>query len=132
MTSNNEILGVVLGGWIEGLRLRDLGLVERHLHPDAVWQGVRENLVCRGRDDVLENLAQAQGRLPDVHGLELSAHGDQVLLGVRSPDLTEVAGETLHEAIYNVFTIADGLIARIDDFRTRDEAIAAMRSPRDG
>jgi ketosteroid isomerase-like protein len=65
---------------------------------------------------------------PEVDGIELSAHGDQVLFGVRSRDLTEVAGEPLDGEVYNVFTIAEGLIVRMDEFKTREQAVEAMRA----
>jgi hypothetical protein len=102
-------LKIVFAGWVDALRRHDLEAVERHLHPDAVWQGLRPDLVCGDRAAVLDNLRQDQGWLPDVASIELHADGDQVLFGVRSPDLVEVAGEQLDEQIYEVFTIADGL-----------------------
>jgi catechol 2,3-dioxygenase-like lactoylglutathione lyase family enzyme/ketosteroid isomerase-like protein len=125
---SNANLGVVLDGWIGPLRRHDLDALERHLRPDVVWQGVREDLACPDREHVLQNIRSTAGRLPEVESIDLSADEDQVLLGVRSPDLTEVADAILDGAIYNVFTIQDGLIARIEDFRTREEAVAAMRA----
>ncbi|HTN25179.1 MAG TPA: VOC family protein [Solirubrobacteraceae bacterium] len=127
---SNANLGIVLDGWIDALRRHDLDALERHLRPDVVWQGVRDDLSCPDREHVLGNIRSTAGRLPEVEGIDLSADGDQVLLGVRSPDLTEVANAILDGAIYNVFTIQDGLIARIEDFRTREEAVAAMRAHR--
>jgi predicted enzyme related to lactoylglutathione lyase len=127
MTPRNGNLEVVLGGWIEGLRRNDPALIERHLHPDVVWQGVRPDLICRDRAAVLDNVGQENGWLPEVEALELVCDGDQVMLGVGSPDLTEIAGEILDEQIYNVLTIADGLIVRMEEHRTRDEALDAMR-----
>src|SRR3954468_1860422 len=102
MSPRNENLEVVLGGWIEGLRRNDPDLIERCLHPDVIWQGVRPDLICRDRADVLDNVGQDKGWLPEVDALELVADGDQVMLGVRSPDLTEIAGEILDGQIYNV------------------------------
>lgn len=128
---NNVNLGIVLDGWIEALRRHDLGAVERHLHPDVVWEGVREDLRCPDRDHVLENLRETGGLLPEVEGIELCAAGDQVLFGVRSPDLVEAGGEPLHGEIHNLLTIRDGLIVRMRDFKTREQAIAAMRAHQD-
>jgi ketosteroid isomerase-like protein len=126
MSLRNDNLEVVLGGWIEGRRRSDADLIARHLHPDVVWQGLRSDLVCRGREQVLENVRNGAHE-PDVEALELIAGGDQVMLGVHSPALTDIAGEHLDGRIYNVFTIADGLIVRMDEYRTRDEAREAMR-----
>src|SRR5882724_201950 len=130
MSLRNYNLEVVLGGWIEGRRRNDADLIERHLHPDVVWQGVRPDLVCRDREQVLDNVRTGTWK-PDVEALELVAEGEQVMLGVRSPDLTEIAGEILDGQIYNVFTIAEGLIVRMDEYRTRDEALEAMRVRRE-
>jgi hypothetical protein len=46
-------------------------------------------------------------------------------MGARGPSLTEVGGEPLEEQIFNVFTLREGRIARIDDYRRRSEALAA-------
>jgi ketosteroid isomerase-like protein len=128
---SNANLGLVLDGWIDALRRNDLEAIERHLHPDVVWHGVREDLVCPDREHVLANIRSNGGRLPEVDGIELLADGDRVLFGVRSPDLVEVAGEPLDGEIYNVFTLADGLIVRMDEFKARADAIAAMGERRD-
>jgi hypothetical protein len=130
MSLRNDNLEVVLAGWIEGRRRNDADLIERHLHSGVVWQGVRPDLVCRNREQVLDNVRNGAWK-PDVEALELVAQGDQVMFGVRSPDLTEIAGEILDGQIYNVFTIADSLIVRMDEYRTRDEALTAMRARRE-
>jgi catechol 2,3-dioxygenase-like lactoylglutathione lyase family enzyme len=131
MAMLNSNLEVVLVGWVDARRRDDLATVERHLHPDVVCQGLREDLVCRDRAEVLQMIRAGEGSVPEVEGIELSTDGDQVLLGVRSPDIVEVAGETLDGAIYNVFTIADGLIVRIDEFHTREQAAGAMGAHRE-
>jgi len=46
-------------------------------------------------------------------------------MGARGPSITEVAGEPLGGQIFNVFTLRDGRIVRIDDYRGRTEALAA-------
>ena len=89
---------------------------------------MRPDLVCPGRQAILDNVRSSNGWLPDVSGIELHADRDRVMLGVRSPDLIEIAGETLDGQINDVFTIAGGLIVRMDEYRTRDEALDAMRA----
>jgi catechol 2,3-dioxygenase-like lactoylglutathione lyase family enzyme len=128
MSVRNDNLEVVLAGWVEARRRNDLDTIERHLHPDVMSQGLRPDLVCGNRDAVLDNIRAGNGWRPDVSGIELHADGDQVMLGVRSPDLTEVAGERLDGQIFQVFTIADGLIVRMDEYRTREEALDAMQA----
>lgn len=131
MTEISSNLEVVLVGWIDALRRNDLGTIERYMHPDVVWQGLREDLVCPDRAHVLENVREAGGRLPEVQGLELSADGDQVLVSVRSPDFTEIFGEVLDGEIHTVFTIGDGLIARMEEFKSLAAARDAMRAHHD-
>src|SRR4051812_32455819 len=129
MSLRNDNLEVILGGWVEARRRNDADLMRRYLHPDVVWRGVRPDLLCRDRDEVIASVGD--GWRPDIEALELVAEGDQVMVGVRSPDLTEIAGEMLDGQIYNVFTIADGLIVRIAEYRTRDEALAVMHARRE-
>jgi ketosteroid isomerase-like protein/catechol 2,3-dioxygenase-like lactoylglutathione lyase family enzyme len=131
MPGKNELLGIVLDGWVDALRGHDLATIERHLRPDTVWQGVRSDLCCPDRTHILANLGRDGGQLPEVDGIDLYAAADQVLLGVRSPDLTEVGGEPLDGEIHSVFTIDAGLIARIEEFKTRGEALAAMQAHRE-
>ncbi len=131
MTTQDSNLELVLAGWIDALRRNDLDAVAEHMHPDVVWQGVRPDLVCADRDHVLANLRAANGYRPAVEAIELLAERDQVLVGIRSPDLTEIGGESLDGKIYDVFTIQDGLIVRIDEFKTRDAALEAMHTHRD-
>lgn len=131
MPGKNELLGIVLDGWVDALRGHDLAAIERHLRPDTVWQGVRPDLCCPDRTHILANLDRGGRQLPEVDGIDLYAAADQVLLGVRSPDLTEVAGEPLDGEIHSVFTIDAGLIARIEEFKTREEALGAMRAHRE-
>ena len=47
------------------------------------------------------------------------------MLGIVSPDLVEVADEPLPGQVWDVFTVRDGVIARIDEFKTRAEALDA-------
>jgi hypothetical protein len=131
MSTKNDNLELVLAGWIDARRRDDVDAVRRYLHPDVVWQGVRPDLVCPDRDHVLANLRDNNGYRPDVDALDLLADDDQVLLGIRSPDFTEIAGEILDGQIFEVFTIEDGLIVRIDEFKTRDAALETMRQHRD-
>ncbi len=131
MATINSNLEVVLVGWVDARRRNDLATIELHLHPDVVWQGLREDLVCRDREQVLDTIREGEGTLPEVEGIELAAAGDQVLLGVRSPDIIEVAGEVLDGEIYNVFTLTEGLIVRMEEFHTREQAADAMRAHRE-
>ena len=130
MTATSSNLEVVFVGWIDARRRNDVDTIERYLHPDVVWQGLRDGLVCPDRAHVLENVRRAHGRLPDVQGIELSADGDKVLFSVRSPDFTELFGVQLDGELHTVFTIDHGLIVRMEEFRSRAAATEAMRAGR--
>ncbi len=95
------------------------------LDPDVTWQGVREDLVCHGREEVVEIFRWGLDEHREIDALEFIRGGDRVVVGVRAPTLTEVAGEPLEGQIFNVFTLRDGRITRIDDSRRRSQALAA-------
>jgi ketosteroid isomerase-like protein len=97
------------------------GLLDR----DVTWQGLRKEWVCHGRDEVLETFGRGLEARREIDTLEFTRAGDRVVLGVRGPSISEVGGEPLEGQIFNVFTLRDGQIVRIDDYRRRGEALAA-------
>ena len=126
MSVKQRNLELVLDAWVEAIRRRDLEAVAAGLAPDVVWQGVAPHLRCPDREAVLGNLRQAFEDLPAVEAIELVATEEQVMFGVRSPGLVEIAGEPLYGGVYDVFTIKGGLVVRIDEFKTREEAMHAL------
>jgi hypothetical protein len=50
----------------------------------------------------------------------------RIVLGVRGPGLGEIADGAIDDQIYNVFTIDQAKITRIEDYRDRDQALAAV------
>jgi len=52
-------------------------------------------------------------------------------MGVRGPSLDEVGGEPLGGPIFNVFTLSNGRIVRIEDYRLREEALEAAEVDED-
>jgi ketosteroid isomerase-like protein len=114
----------VLVAWLDAMRRQDLQALSRCYAPGVVWRGVAPDAVCHDREEVLDLLAEqlAEG-LPQVHALEMIAGDDAIVLGVRSPDLTEVAGVPLPGQIFNVFTVADGRIVAVQDHTGRAAAL---------
>src|SRR5205807_1399433 len=55
MSLRNDNLELVLAGWIDARRRNDVETIERHLHPDVVWHGLRPDLICANRAAVLDN-----------------------------------------------------------------------------
>ncbi|MHB8488210.1 MAG: nuclear transport factor 2 family protein [Candidatus Dormibacteria bacterium] len=111
-------------------RRRDLDGIAAGLDPDVVHQGVRPELVCNGRAAVLERVAASFDSLDTgVERLELNAAGEAVVVGISGPRFREIP--FLDGELYMVFRVRDGMILRIDDYRTRDEALhaAGAQSP---
>ncbi len=118
--SNVEI---VLGDWVDALRRGDFEAITARLDPHVKWQGVRPELVCPDRNAVLELLPRLG--LSEVEAIELIGAGDKVVLGVRNPELQEVAGVQFRGQVFNVITLRDGRIVHIQDYTRREDALKA-------
>jgi SnoaL-like domain len=114
-------------------RRRDLQAIEAGLDPDVVHQGVLPELVCNGRAAVLERMAASLGDGDSgIERLELHAAGENAIAGIAGPRFREIP--FLHGEIFMLFTMRNGQILRIDDYRTREEAFRAaeVRAPQAG
>jgi hypothetical protein len=105
----------------------DMESLATQLHPDVVHQGVSEELVCRGRDEVVARITATGGGGAGIDHLELVDAGDRVIVGLAGPRFREVPW--LQGQLFIVFTVRDGLIVRMDDHRTRAEAFTAAGAP---
>jgi ketosteroid isomerase-like protein len=126
-----ENLETVMIDFFGALRGGDFEAAAVLLDPDVAWQGLREEWVCHGREEVIETFRSGLEERRDIDGLEFTRGGNQVVLGARGPSMTEVGGEPLEGQIFNVFTLRDGRILRIDDYRRRAEALAAAGVTKD-
>jgi ketosteroid isomerase-like protein len=111
--------------WLDALRQGDLDAVQRLLTPDVVWHGVSPDLVCVGRDEVLEVLREQLPVRCDADALELLRAPNHVVMGTRSDHLPQPDGIDLRGQVYNVFEQRDGAFATIRDFTTRADALDA-------
>ena len=93
------------------------------LDPDVSWQGLREEWVCRGRQEVIETFRWGLEQHREIDALELTRGGEQLMVGARGPNMGP-AEEPLGQ-IFNVFTLRTGRIVRIEDYRGRSEALSA-------
>src|SRR5215217_7200423 len=125
MTTPEDNIKTILADWLDALRRQDLDAVERRMAPEVFWQGIREELVCEDRDRAMELLREQQREDYGVEALELVATEEKVMLGVRSTQLQEVGGVPLGGQIFQVFTLRDGVIVRMDEYERRGEALAA-------
>ena len=125
MRTPEDNIKTILVDWLDALRRHDLDAVERRMAPEVFWQGIREELVCEDRDQAMEMLREQQREEHGVEALELVATEEKVMLGVRSTQLREVGGVPLGGQIFQVFTLRDGVIVRVDEYERRGEALAA-------
>ncbi len=116
-------LEIVLGDWVDALRRGDFEAITARLDPHVKWQGVRPELVCPDREAVLDLLPRLG--LSEVEAVELIGAGDKVVLGVRNPELQEVAGVQFRGQVFNVITLRDGRIVDIQDYTRREDALKA-------
>jgi ketosteroid isomerase-like protein len=105
-------------------RMGDAGAIGASLDPDVVHQGVVPSLVCNGRDAVMERMhSRIEGIDSGIERLELIAAGERVIVGIAGPRFDEVP--FLDGEIFMLFTLRDGRILRIDDYRSREDAVRA-------
>lgn len=108
-------------------RRRDIMALTEGLDPDVVHQGVVPSLVCNGRDAVVERVRSSFDEDDrGIERLEFLAAGDHVIVNIAGPRFREVP--FLEGEIFMLFTVRDGRIARIDDFRTRGDALLASQA----
>jgi ketosteroid isomerase-like protein len=107
------------------LRRGDSDAAAALLDPEITWQGLHEDWVCHGREEVMDTFRSGLEERRALEAIEFTTSGDHVVLGVRGPGIVEVGGEPLGGQIFNVFTLRDGRIVRIEDYRGRGEALAA-------
>jgi len=122
-TNGQENLETVLLDYLGAIRTGDDEAIRAVLDPDVTWQGLHEEWVCHGPDDVIETLRQGLKLRRDVTALEFIRAGDQVVMGVRGSAIDEVGGELLDGQIFNVFTVRNGRIVRIEDYRSQAPAL---------
>ncbi len=120
-----ENLERVMIDFFGALRRGDVDAATALLGPDVTWQGLREDWVCHGPKEVLETFRAGLEQRRDVDALEFTRAGEQVVLGARGPSIGDVEGDQPAGQIFNVWTLRDGRIVRIDDYGRRSDAFAA-------
>ena len=125
MSTPEDNIKVILADWLDALSRQDLDAMERRMAPEVFWQGIREDFVCEGREAAMELLREQQREEHGVEALELVGTEEKVMLGMRSTQLQEVGGVPLGGQIFQVFTVREGIIVRVDEYERRGEALAA-------
>jgi ketosteroid isomerase-like protein len=122
-STGQENLETVMIDFFGALRRGDFEAAAGMLDADVTWQGLREEWVCRGREQVIDTFRWGLEQRREIDALEFIRGGEQVVLGARGTNIGP-AEEPLAQ-IFNMFTLRDGRIVRIDDYRGRREALAA-------
>src|SRR5438876_1001413 len=122
-----ELLEKARGGF-EAWQRGDLAALEELLDPDVdlLWWEPGE-WDCHSRDDVLRLLRERyeEGFAGGRH--ELIDGGDDVLITVSYP--SEVGGPGWPDETATVITFRDGKAVHMQQYRTREEALAAGKPP---
>jgi SnoaL-like protein len=116
-------------GWLDALRRDDLDSLRAMLDPEIVWQGLREDVVCHGPDEVADTFAGERDAYAEIEVLELIGAERHAVMHASGGDIREVAGVPVPDGIYNLFAIEGGRVRRIDDFADRGKALAAAGLP---
>jgi ketosteroid isomerase-like protein len=116
-----EIARRGLAAWQEG----DLATVESILDPSVQWAWYEPgDWYCKDRNDVMQAIRErfeqgfARGAIEYIEG-----DTDTVVV-VAHP--REIGGGDWPEEAATVLTFTDGLVTKMRDYRTKDEALAAI------
>lgn len=112
-------------GWLDTLRRDELQALKATLEPEIVWKGLREEWACHGADSVVDTFAGERDARAEIDAIELIGAEDHAILHAHGAGLTAVDDHPLPDGIYNLFTIEDGKVTRIEDFAERGKALAA-------
>lgn len=124
-------IDIVLTGLVDAIRSQDPERIADLLAPDLVWEGLRPELRCDGRDQALRLIRNRfAAALFSVDAVEAIDAGPHVVVGLRGPGFNGIPGdrETVGQ-MYHVFTLRDGKVIRWRDYLARDDALAAAGAP---
>lgn len=112
-TPDSNLISVlrVIPAWLvdgEVARLRSL------FAEDAVWQGLRPEQMCGGRDEIVRRLSRAGSRGLRLTAIQAYEIGDRVVVHAESPDLPETEDLAAGAPRSLAFTFRDGLVVRLE------------------
>jgi hypothetical protein len=97
------------------------------LDPDVSWQGLREEWVCHGREEVIDTFRWGLEQRREIDALEFTRGGEQVVLGARGPHIgpeQEPLGQ-----IFNAWGAETGSSRCCGNLVLVDEATEQVESP---
>jgi ketosteroid isomerase-like protein len=94
--------------------------------PDIVWNPIEE-LPTQGHDAVRASLARWKAEWNDYELIpeEFVDKGDRVLATVRLRGRGRGSGVEIDARFYDLYTLRDGMIVRMDQFTERSQALEA-------
>ncbi len=102
----------------------DFETIEAMLDPDVRWRWFEPgDWDCRSRQDVMRTLRERYAQGFGRSELEFVQAGDDAVIVVAYP--LAVAGDWPEEAA-TIITFREGKVVDMQDYRTRDEALAAV------
>ena len=104
--------------WDAALRYADWERARSLLTDDATYAAPDPPIDCSGPDEIIELMRSFKGVNPDVELLGLEILGDSAIASLRQP--------AWDWEWFQLITVADDHIARLEDFPTRDAAVAAV------
>ena len=122
MTEAGANLALVVGAWTAMSRSGSTDALASILDDDVVWQGLRPELVCRNRTDVLDLISRHRGTVSQVTQIEAAEFGDRVAVSVRGPSFADDGLLPKGAPRSLVFTFRDGRVVRMDSLASRDAA----------
>jgi hypothetical protein len=81
-----ENLETVMIDFFGALRRGDFDAAARLLDPDVTWQGLREDWVCHGREEVIDIFRWGLEERREIDALEFTRSDEQVVMGARLPE----------------------------------------------
>ena len=115
----------VVLGFLDAIRRGERETAAAFLHREIVWNGVVPGLACRTPDEVLDIFLGRRDEHIEIDALELIGAERGAIFAFHRPEIWEVAGVEIHGSMYHAVVVADGRIARINDYAERTEALAA-------
>ena len=111
---------------VRGFVTGDLEKALRYADPDIVWNPVEES-AAQGRDAVRASLGRWKSAWEEYETFhdEFLDGGDRVLVVLRIRGRGRGSGVEVEARLFDVYTLRDGLIFRMDEFSDRSEALEA-------
>lgn len=117
----------IVGQWDRALRAGDWRAARSLLADDATYTAPEapedQRISCTTPDEIVDLMRSWKGKLPDVEVVEWETVGDHVLARLRQPAFGDDADW------FQVLSVPDGLITRLEDYPTRQSAAVAAARP---